>query len=281
MKHIRTAVGAGIAVAVLAATTACSGEAAERTVHAVSQADAIMSTLTRASDKASKFGSAEVRTTTTMTSSGGRPVSMEGTYSWGDGAALDVELDTASAQMQSLQDDPTFTVKMVEGAYFYEVDPQPSGPLKGKHWLRIDRSALTGESDTKSWETDADPTTGLRYIGASKNVKKVGDETIRGRKTTHYRGSVSDDQVNSSRLDPQEKTAVVKSLATSGGTMSLDVWVDGKDLPVRLEQHGGGTSVTMDFIKFGATKPVTAPPAADTGDLSEQVGKQRDASLGR
>lgn len=279
MKQIRTAAWAGIAVVALAATTACGAEAAKKTVHAVDQADTIMSALTRASDNASKLGSAEVRTTTTITANGGKPVSMNGTYSWGDGAALDVQMDTVNAQMQSLQDDPTLTMKMVDGAYFYEVDPQPSGPLKGKHWMRIELSAIAGESGAKSMLANADPTASLRYIGASKNVKKVGDETIRGKKTTHYRGSVGAEQINSSRLTAQEKKAAVTAMVESGGKMSLDVWVDGKDLPVRFEQRGGGTNITMDFLKFGATKPVTAPPAADTGDLTEQVRKQRDASL--
>jgi hypothetical protein len=38
-------------------------------------------------------------------------------------------------------------------------------------------------------------------------------------------------------------------------------------------------TVTMDFLKFGATKPITAPPAGDTGDLSEQVRQQREGAL--
>ncbi|MEV6181537.1 hypothetical protein [Streptomyces sp. NPDC052015] len=50
---------------------------------------------------------------------------------------------------------------------------------------------------------------------------------------------------------------------------------------MRLKQRGAGATVTMDFLKFGATKPITAPPAADTGDLTEQVEKQRDEAIGR
>lgn len=281
MKYIRTGAWAGITFAVLAASTACGTEAARKTADAVSHADAIMVALTRASDKASKLGSAEVETTTVIVAAGGKPVSMDGTYSWGDGAALDVEMDTKNAQMQSLQDDPTLTMKMVDGAYYYEVDPQPSGPLKGKHWMRIDVSAVVGESGANSIADNADPTAGLRYIGASKDVKNFGEETVRGKKATHYRGSVGAKQVNASGLTAQEKKAAVNSLKASGGEMTLDIWVDGKDLPVRVKQSGGGMTVTMDFLKFGAIKPITAPPAADTGDLTDEVTKQRDQSLGQ
>ncbi|MYZ36885.1 MULTISPECIES: hypothetical protein [unclassified Streptomyces] len=281
MTYIRTGAWAGITFAVLAATTACGAEAVRKTADAVGHADAIMVALTRASDKASKLGSAEVETTTVIAAAGGKPISMDGTYSWGDGAALDVEMDTANAQMQSLQDDPTLTMKMVDGAYYYEVDPQPSGPLKGKHWMRIDVSAVMGESGADNIADNADPTAGLRYIGAAKDVKNFGEETVRGKKAIHYRGSVGAQQVNASDLTAQEKKAAINSLKASGGKMTFDVWVDGKDLPVRVKQSGGGMTVTMDFLKFGAIKPITAPPASDTGNLTDQVKKQREQSLGQ
>jgi hypothetical protein len=70
-------------------------------------------------------------------------------------------------------------------------------------------------------------------------------------------------------------------LQAGGGRVTYDVWVDGKDLPVRVEQSGAGMDVTIDFLKFGATRPVTAPPAADTADLTEQVRAQRDKALGQ
>lgn len=222
-----------------------------------------------------------MESTVAITSAGGKPISMKGTYSWGDGAALDVEMDTANAQMQSLQDDPTMTMKLVDGAYFYEVDPQPRGTLKGKHWMRIDVSAIMGESGAKNMAANADPTAGLRYIGASKNVKDLGEETIRGKKATHYRGSVGTAQIKASHLTAQEKKAALNSMAATGGKMDVDLWVDANDLPVRVQQLGGGMTVTMDFLKFGTTRPITAPPAADTGDLTEQVKKQRDQSLGQ
>ncbi|MFD8571270.1 hypothetical protein [Streptomyces sp. NPDC059639] len=282
MKHLRTVAWAGITVAALTATTACGADTARKTADAVGHAGSVMAALTRASDKASGLGSAEVETTTVLTAAGGRPVAMNGTYSWGDGAAMDVEMDTANAKMSTLQDDPTMQVKMVDGAYFYEIDPQPSGPLKGKHWMRIDVSAVMGEAGADSIADNADPTAGLRYIGASKNVKEVGEESVRGKKAVHYRGSIGAAQVNSSsKFSAAEKKAALKSLAAGGGRLTYDVWVDGDDLPVRMKQQGGGMDVTMDFLKFGAAKPITAPPASDTGDLTDKVKKQRGQSLGQ
>ncbi|WP_329454129.1 hypothetical protein [Streptomyces sp. NBC_01497] len=277
MKHIRATAWTGVTVIALAASSACGAGVEKKTADAVNNAHTIMSTLTRASEKASKFGSAEVESTTTVT--GGKPITMRGTYSWGDGAAMDVQMDTASAQMQALQDAPTTTMKLVHGAYFYGIDPQQAGPLKGKHWMRIDVSAVAGASGAKAIEADADPTAGLRNIGASKDVKDVGEETIRGRKTTHYRGSVK--ALSIANVATQGKKSPAQAPKAGSGKTTVDIWVDAKNLPVRVTQRGGGLTNTMDFLRFGTTKKITAPPAADTGDLTDQVTKQREQSLGQ
>nr|WSY54782.1 hypothetical protein OG999_34690 [Streptomyces sp. NBC_00886] len=47
------------------------------------------------------------------------------------------------------------------------------------------------------------------------------------------------------------------------------------DLPVRLKQQMGTVKVTMDFEKFGTTVPVKASPAAQTGDLAEEIRNAR------
>ncbi|MEU3511696.1 hypothetical protein ABZ733_28135 [Streptomyces longwoodensis] len=290
MRPRYTAAWLGMATAALVATTACGGGSAKDTAEdtgrkageAVGKSSGqIMAALTRATDRTAQAGSAQVATTTSLTATGGRPVTMNGTYSWGDGAAMDVRMDTAAAQMTSVQDDPTTQVKMVDGAYYYGVDPQPSGPLQGKHWMRIDVSAVVGEAGADNIADNADPTTGLRYIGASKDVKDLGEEKVLGRTAEHYRGSVGAEQINGSKLTPAEKKAALAALQAGGGRVTYDVWVDGKDLPVRVEQSGAGMDVTIDFLKFGATRPIAAPPASDTADLTEQVRAQRDKALGQ
>lgn len=277
MKLRHGAVWVGFTAAALVTTSACSAESAD---VAVKSADQIMAVLARASDRTEQLGSAEIATTTTLAATGGKPVSMNGTYSWGDGAAMDVEMDTAAAQMTSLQDDPTTRTIMVDGAYYYGIDPQPSGPLKGKHWMRVDVSAVMGEAAVDNMEANADPTASLHYMRTSTDVKDLGEETVLGKKAHHYQGSVGVAEINASpKLSEAEKKAAVQALKAGGGKMTCDIWVDGKDLPVRMRQSGAGMTVTMDFLKFGATKPITAPPAGDTGDLSEQVRQQREGTL--
>ncbi|GAA2568130.1 MULTISPECIES: hypothetical protein [Streptomyces] len=285
MKLNYTAAWVGLTAVALVTATACGSDgaksAAETADRAVDKGNTVVAALTRASDRTEELGSAEVRTTTTLDAAGGEPVSMDGTYSWGDGAAMDVEMDTAAAQMSAVQDDPTTRVVMVDGAYFYDVDPQPSGPLAGKEWMRVDVAAVTGEAGADNMAANADPTAALRYMTASTEVKDLGEETVLGKKATHYRGSVGAEHVEKSKLTGAEKKAAIAALEASGGKLTCDIWVDGKDLPVRISQSGAGMTVRMDFVKFGATEKITAPPAAQTGDLTEQVREQRDAAIGQ
>ncbi|MER5292547.1 hypothetical protein ABT382_10720 [Streptomyces pharetrae] len=275
MNVRHTAAWVGVTAVTLLATTACGAE------KAVDSADQIMAALTRVTDRTQELGSAEIETTTTLDATGGEPISMDGTYSWGDGAAMDVEMDTAAAQMSALQDDPTTRVIMVDGAYYYDVDPQPSGPIAGKEWMRIDVAAVTGEAGADNIAANADPTATLRYMTASTEVEDLGEETVLGKEATHYRGSVGAEHIEKSKLTEAEKKAAVTALKASGGKLTCDIWVDGEDLPVRISQTGAGMTVTMDFLKFGATEKITAPPAAETGDLTEQVREQRDAAIGQ
>ncbi|MFD5711866.1 hypothetical protein ACFWHW_15970 [Streptomyces pharetrae] len=275
MNVRHTAAWVGVTAVTLLATTACGAE------EAVDSADQIMAALTRVTDRTQELGSAEIETTTTLDATGGEPISMDGTYSWGDGAAMDVEMDTAAAQMSALQDDPTTRVIMVDGAYYYDVDPQPSGPIAGKEWMRIDVAAVTGEAGADNIAANADPTAALRYMTASTEVEDLGEETVLGKEATHYRGSVGAEHIEKSKLTEAEKKAAVTALKASGGKLTCDIWVDGEDLPVRISQTGAGMTVTMDFLKFGATEKITAPPAAETGDLTEQVREQRDAAIGQ
>ncbi|MEW1995046.1 hypothetical protein OHA99_24200 [Streptomyces coelicoflavus] len=285
MKLKYTAAWVGLTAAAMVAATACGSDgaktAADTADKAVDRASTVMAALTRATDRTEELGSAEVRTTTMLEATGGEPISMDGTYSWGDGAAMDVQMDTAAAQMSALQDDPTTRLIMVDGAYYYDIDPQSTGPLADKEWMRVDVAAVTGEAGADNIAANADPTAGLRYLTASSEVEDLGEETVLGKETTHYRGSVGAEHIEKSKLTEAEKKAAVTALEANGGKMTCDIWVDGKDLPVRMSQTGAGMTVKMDFVKFGTTKEITAPPAAETGDLSEQVREQRDAAIGQ
>jgi hypothetical protein len=280
MKLTYTAAWVGLTAAAMVAATACGSDGAKTAAgtadKAVDKADTIMAALTRATDRTEELGSAEVRTTTELGT--GEPIAMDGTYSWGDGYALDVEMDAEAAQMQELTDSPTVRTLFVDGAYYYDIDPQPAGPLAGKEWMRIDGSAVFGESGAAAMSggggggSPADSMKGLKY---ASDVENLGEETVDGKATTHYRAVLDQEDMGKFKEALSGADSLLNS-ASGGGSITMDIWVGDKDLPVRLKQEFGAMKVTMDFDKWGATKDIVAPPADQTGDLTEEV---KDAGL--
>ncbi|GGQ01549.1 putative lipoprotein [Streptomyces mutabilis] len=269
----------------MVAATACGSESAKSAAEsagkaadtAVSKADTIMAALSRATDRTEELGSAEVRTTTDLGT--GEPIAMDGTYSWGDGYALDVEMDTEAVQMQDLTDSPTVRTLFVDGAYYYDIDPQPDGPLEGKEWIKIDGSAVFGESGAAAFSggggaSPADSMKGLKY---ASDVEDLGAETVNGKPTTHYRAVLDEKDLGKFKEAFSGADSMLDS--TGGDSITMDIWVGEKDLPVRLEQEFGAMKVTMDFDKFGATEEIVAPPAHEVGDLTEEV-KNSGATAG-
>ncbi|MDX2707931.1 hypothetical protein PV350_34540 [Streptomyces sp. PA03-6a] len=272
-RRIRVAATVGAAAVALTATAGCS--AARDTADAVGTTDSIARILARVSSHTEKTGSAEVDMSTYLGQ--GSPITMKGTYSWGKGVAYDVMMDTSAAQMQPLQDDPQLRALMVDGAYYYNVDPQPAGLLKGKHWLRVDVSAVLGKEGAAAVAKGGDPTAGLRYIELTEDVEDLGEQTIRGRGARHYRATLDKSRLGKlgKSLSPSEEKSIFNSATGPVDEITIDVWVDGKDLPVRMVQVMGKAKVTIDFLKFGGTKAVTAPPASDTADFSSQFPSQQ------
>ncbi|MFI6035308.1 hypothetical protein ACIBBD_14275 [Streptomyces sp. NPDC051315] len=280
MKLRYTAAWVGCTAAAMLAVSACGGErvtdTAKKAADAVDQTDTIMAALARATDRTEQVGSAEVRMSTDLGT--GTPIAMNGTYSWGDGLAYDVQMDTEASQMQTLQDDPTLRALFVDGAYYYDVDPQPSGPLAGKEWMRIDGSAVFGEAGSKALSnSNSSPSASMKALKYAHDVENLGTETVNGKRTTHYRAVL--DQADLGAYEDALGAGNLMGSVTGGvDEIAMDVWVGDRDLPVRLVQEMGAMKVTIDFEKFGGTTEVKAPPAAQTGDLTEAVKEQAGAT---
>lgn len=267
--------------AALLATSACGTEGAKTAAKTVDSAGKAMAALARATDRTQNLGSAEVKMTTDM-GTGTGPVGMEGTYSWGDGFAFDVEMDARTAQMQTLTSSPKVRMLFVDGAYYYDIDPQPSGPLKGKEWMKIDSSAVFGEKGSQAIAGSSgggSPVASMRTLKYASNVDDLGKQTVDGQSTTHYRAEYKASQMGKLKDAYGDQSNLFNTLTGANGTMTMDIWVSDKDLPVRMKQVFGNATVTTDFEKFGKTATVKAPPTAQTGDLTEAL-KARQRTQG-
>ncbi|MFD8141490.1 hypothetical protein [Streptomyces sp. NPDC059708] len=266
----RTMTGLVAAVAVVAGTAGCSAVAVTQKAAGES-AETVVQALSHVSDEASKAGSAEISATMAGPATGGKAVTMKGLYSWGDGGlAMETTMPAEDAQMTHLvKDGGTVTVRLVNGSYYYGVDPIESGPYAGKSWLKVEASAIVGEKGAAGMaQGQGDPTAGLKGLKYAKDTAWVGVETVNGKNTKHYRASIPAAKMGATADMP-------KSLGLSGDVV-MDVWLDEKGAPARLNQVMGETSISVDFLSFGGTKTVEVPPAADVADMTAILKEQKE-----
>jgi hypothetical protein len=146
-----------------------------------------------------------------------------------------------------------------------------------KPWLKIDlqeagRSQGVDFSTFLQFGQGGDPTQTLQYLRAAGDVKKVGEEDVRGVATTHYHAIVDLDKA----IDKASKDArdALKSLVDELGKHSLpiDVWIDGKGLvrKTTYEQSlsdGSHARFSAVVTRFGPTVPIEPPPSDEVVDI--------------
>lgn len=142
---------------------------------------------------------------------------------------------------------------------------------KGKTWLKLD---LSKAAKAKGIDFDSlisqDPSRNFTELQGLGNATKIGDETVGGAPSTHYRGHIDIAKVPQG-LQIQRTTGVKYG--------PYDVWV-GKDdglvhrIRTTYSYDVGGqrqsAALTMNFFDFGNAASVNVPPAADAADVSQQ-----------
>lgn len=150
----------------------------------------------------------------------------------------------------------------------------------GKPWVKIDLTKLLGNSAALSPQSQAgsDPSQNLAYLFGASGITKVGQESIRGVATTHYRGTL-DLTKASQRLSPQFASFYQKLLKATGTKVSsvpADIWIDGQGRLSRMtysissSSSTFGTSTTkttVEYFSFGTPVNVQLPPADQVTSL--------------
>lgn len=141
----------------------------------------------------------------------------------------------------------------------------------GKPWLRIRLSRLSARTgiDYKSLmnqSQQADPAANVRMLTASKDVRKVGEETVGGVATTHYQGTYSVQEALA-KLGADKRSKMQEIIGRMGlDRMSFDLWVDGRQLPRKMTvKSPAGAKMqmaqTMTYSGFNAPVSIAPPPA--------------------
>ena len=170
-----------------------------------------------------------------------------------------------------------------------------------KPWMRIDADAMYeqqyGASPGQMQGGAAqDPTRQLEYLrGVSDSVEKVGQETVRGARTTHYRATIDLKKAGAGQ-DAEVQRAHDQLVEQLGATrIPVGMWLDAQNrvrrfamdmtVPVPEGQAPAGTpenakmrtQMVVDYYDFGTPVNVQKPLENQTMDGSKLLSGQQPA----
>jgi len=160
--------------------------------------------------------------------------------------------------------------------------------LQGKPWVRLDVQALSArpgvDLDSLRQLQRNDPTAVLSYLGGVTGaVEDLGEETVRGDTTTHYRATLDLDRAGAKAGAEQREDIrrIVRELGTS--RLPTEAWIDEEGRLRRLrytldlsqldtggeEPAQGTVTASFELYQFGRPVEVTEPPAGEVTDIEE------------
>jgi outer membrane lipoprotein-sorting protein len=147
-----------------------------------------------------------------------------------------------------------------------------------KPWIKIDlakagQSAGVDVGQFLAQAQQVDLQSSVKMLTTSKDVTKVGNETVGGVDTTHYKGTFTVAEAVK-QLTPEMQQKLQGQL-TNVKDMKFDAWIDGQSLPRKVEMNGGAADGTFKltslFTSFNEAAEVAAPPADQVGELPKNL----------
>ncbi|MBW5420407.1 hypothetical protein GKQ77_02340 [Streptomyces sp. BG9H] len=246
---------------------------------------AALRTVEKSTDSAD---TARIDGTTTMGSQAS--MDMKGVMGWSDGITGEVTVTfTGGAQAQQMQQMGQSKIDyryLKNGFYANMGDKFAAQAGGGKHWLEYDYDTLAEMSGAagqafQDQMQNTTPNQSVKMLLASGDVKRVGEEEVRGTKATHYSGEVgiADFTAKSTNLDKDQLTELKKQFEQAGmETQTIDIWVNDDDLLVKkvekADTKNGAFSQTAYYSDYGTPLSVQKPPASDTVSFKDVMNKQ-------
>lgn len=158
-------------------------------------------------------------------------------------------------------------LKMVSAAGVAYVQlPEGRVDASGRHWLSFrspDGMAAAGAQD---------PLAVLRLMGDPDKVETVGRETLHDVDTTHYRVAVDPTRLADSIANSGQNITLPEGTFDTIEDANVDVWVDAKKLPRRLEMKFAIDKMSVSWIfeyhDYGVPVDITVPEPGDVAELS-------------
>ncbi|MFF8317198.1 hypothetical protein ACF06V_08545 [Streptomyces bobili] len=231
--------------------------------------------------------SAKVESTTTMGSL--MAMTADGSLGWGDGLTGTLTITYTGGTMADTMRQlgtTSMEARYLPDAYYARMGDVFAEQAGGKHWIKYPYEALEtlgGGSGAylKDQMENSTPNQSVKLLLASGDVRRVGEETVRGEHTTHYSGTVevADLATRNSSLTDSQLADLKKQLEQAGVTTeTVDIWVDDENLLVKKVEQGqaanGAYSQTAYYSDYGTPVDTEVPPAADTADFSDLLQQQ-------
>ncbi|WGD41366.1 hypothetical protein [Streptomyces cathayae] len=238
-------------------------------------------------------GSARVESTTAM----GSLMSMtaDGTLAWGDGLVGTLTItytDGAVADAMRRLGSTSMEARYLPDAYYARVGDTFAARTGGGPWIRYGHDDLEdvaggGAAGLGDQIRGFTPQQCVKLLLASGDVRRVGEERVRGTPATRYSGTVEPARLKTRNPGPgtgrsAELADLTQQLIRAGvTTQTVDVWVDDRDLLVKKVERAktatGRLTQTAYYADYGVKVTTEAPPAADTQDATDVLDGPRAA----
>jgi hypothetical protein len=206
-------------------------------------------------------------TATESVAADGRTVRFDGLFAWGARPAMDVTSPTAQLGLQRLKSADKTEVLLTGGSYYYSIDPRPSGPAKGKHWMRTTVPQSDGSAAAHGLQ--ANPEYGVWMLADATGWTDLGAENVDDTVGRHYQGTVTAAALSADRRLARAAGNALPTLLAGVGSAQLDVWVDTHGKPLRwVATMGTARSFAVDLFDFGGLRSITPPTTRDTVDAA-------------
>ena len=190
-------------------------------------------------------------------------------------------LITMGLPFQSGQPPVDVEMRLLENVMYMKFPEEMRAAFAGKTWVKIDleeaSKAAGADLGALSSASAADPTQSLAQLrGVSDDVTEVGEEELRGTKTTHYKLTINVDKAIEET--PEAQREMLRSTLEKLGVESFpaEVWIDDDGRLRKMIQQvpieqGGTTGITFELFDFGTEVDVEAPAEADVTDLTAML----------
>lgn len=183
-------------------------------------------------------------------------------------------------------------IRLVDKAMYINGGDDSAEEMDGKSWIKFDMSAAGADDaldpdQLGAGQADQNPATESTFLTGSKDVKKVGTETVDGVRTTHYKGTVSvadlkADLKGEGKGVREQREKSLKQYEDMGvDSIAMDMWIDGdqhtKQFRMRGDADKGPLDMTVTFLDLNKPVTIKAPPAKDTVDLAEMMKELDEA----